>query len=140
LALRAERKDDNKLAGRGSCDVRMAAAASADDSASNGANSVGFPAGGAGAVTSREEGSRRARFLADNGRNVHGGRAHTGYPDEEEDQTPKLPLLEGKGPSLIRRACFSPPSHVTRGAIPFLRDGAFLDTALTNRRVALVRI
>ena len=83
LARRAEGKDKAKMAGGGGNDVRMADAAG---SAGNGENGAGSQAGPAGPFASGDSASRRAGSSADNGRDMRGGGAHTGYPNEADDQ------------------------------------------------------
>jgi len=129
---RAGGKFKAKMAGGGS-DVQMADAAGA---AGSGANGAGSPAGRAGSEASVRSGSRRDGSSADNGRDMHGG----DYPDGADDQEAKPPLVEGAGPSPIRRTYFSPPSLGTRDGIPVMSDDVLMDAATNNRRVALVRI
>jgi len=62
------------------------------------------------------------------------------YPDEDEDQAAELPLIEGVGPSPVRRTYFSPPYFGTRDGVPVMSDDVLMDAETNNRRVALVRI
>ena len=103
---RADGKCKAKMAGGGS-DVQMADAAGA---AGSGANGAGSPAGRAGSEASVRSGSRRDGSSADNGRDMRG----SDYPDGADDQEAEPPLVEGAGPSPIRRTYFSPPSLGTR--------------------------
>jgi len=120
------------MAGGGS-DVQMADAAGAAGSGANGARS---PAGRAGSEASVRSGSRRDGSSADTGRDMRGGN----YPDGAEEQEAEPPLVEGAGPSPIRRTYFSPPSLGTRDGIPVMSDDVLMDAATNNRRVALVRV
>jgi len=129
---RVDGKCKAKMAGGGS-DVQMADAAGA---AGSGANGAGSPAGRAGSEASVRSGSRRDGSSADEGRDMHGG----DYPDGADDQEAEPPLVEGAGPSTIRRTYFSPPSLGTRDGIPVMSDDVLMDAATNNRRVALVRV
>jgi len=129
---RADGKCKAKMAGGGS-DVQMADAAGA---AGSGANGAGSPARRARSEASVRSGSQRDRSSTDNGRDMRGG----GYPDGADDQEAKPPLIEGAGPSPIRRTYFSPPSLGTRDGIPVMIDDVLMDAATNNRRVALVRV
>jgi len=121
-----------KMAGGGG-DVQMADAAGA---AGSGANGAGSPAGRAGPEASVRSGSRRDGSSADSGRDMRGG----DYPDGAEDQEAEPLLVEGAGPSPIRRTYFSPPSLGTRDRIPVMIDDVLLEAATNNRRVALVPV
>jgi len=129
---RAGGKFKAKIAG-GVSDVQMADAAGA---AGSGANGAGSPAGRAGSEASVRSGSRRDGSSADDGRDMRGG----DYPDGADDQKAEPPLVEGAGPSPIRRTYFSPPSLGTRDGIPVMSDDVLMDAATNNRRVALVRV
>jgi len=120
------------MAGGGG-DVQMADAAGA---AGSGANCAGSPAGRAGSEASVRSGSRRDGSSADTGRDMRGGN----YPEGAEEQEAEPPLVEGAGPSPIRRTYFSPPSLGTRDGIPVMNDDVLMDAATSNRRVALVRV
>jgi len=121
-----------KMAGGGSA-VQMADAAGA---AGRGANGAGSPAGRAGSEASVRSGSRRDGSSAEHGRDMHGG----DYPDGADDQEAEPALVEGAGPSPIRRTYFNPPSLGTRDGIPVMSDDVLMDAATNNRSVALVRI
>jgi len=129
---RADGKFKAKMAGGGS-DVQMADAAGA---AGSGANGAGSPVGRAGSEASVRSGLRRDESSADNGRDMHGG----DYPDGADDQEAEPPLVEGAGPSPIRRTYFSPPSLGTRDGIPVMSDDVLIDAATNNRRLALVLV
>ena len=88
----------------GCSDVQMTDAAGATGSASNYAHGAGGPDGRAGSVVSGDSGSGGAWSSKFNGRDMRGGNAHTGYPDEAEDQEAERSPLEGAGPSPIRQA------------------------------------
>jgi len=124
----------------GGSDVQLADAPGAACSASSGANGAGSPAGRAGLVASGHSGLRRDGSPADNGRDMRGGGAHTGCPDEAEDQDAEHPLLEGAEPSPIRRAYFSLPSLGTRDSVPVRSDDVLMNAATKNQRVALVHM
>jgi len=129
------RRADGKFKAKMSCggsDVQMADAASA---AGCGANGAGSPAGRAGSEASVRSGSLRDGSSADTGRDMRGGN----YPDGAEEQEAEPPLVEGAGPSPIRRTYFNPPSLGTRDGIPVMSDDVLMDAATNNRRVALVR-
>jgi len=129
---RAGGKFKAKMAGGGS-DVQMADAAGA---AGSGANGAGSPAGRAGSEASVRSGSQRDGSSTDHRRDMRGG----DYPDGAEDQDAEPPLIEGAGPSRIRRTYFSPPSLGTLDGIPVMSDDVLMDAATNNRRVALVRV
>jgi len=140
LTRRSDGKNKAKMAGGRGRDVQMADAAGAAGPAGNAANGARSLSGRAGSVARGDSGSRRDGSSADNGRDVRGGGAHTGYPDEAEDQDADRPLLEGAEPSPIRRAYFRPPSLGTRDAVPVMSDDGLMNAATNSRRVALVRI
>jgi len=71
---------------------------------------------------------------------MRGGDLAADYPDEAEDQGAGLPLIEGAGPSPLRRTYFSPTSLGTRDGVPVMSDDVLMDAATNNRRVAIVRI
>jgi len=129
---RADGNFKAKMAGGGR-DVQMADAAGV---AGSGANGAGSPAERAGSEASVRSGSRRDGSSTDNGCDMRGG----DYPDGADDQKAEPPLIEGAGPSPIRRTYFGPPSLGTRDGIPVMSDDVLMDAATNNSRVALVRL
>jgi len=99
-------KNKAKMAGGGYV-FQMADAAGAAGSDANGA---GDAAKRAGLDASVGSGSRRDGSSADHGRDMRSGDLAADYPDGAEDKGAELRLIEGAGPSPLRRTCFSPPS------------------------------